>query len=1021
VITVSDTTRPTYDRPADIIFYKDAYCNADTSTTAAGEPTSVADNCSDAAHITVSYTDSEKTSTCAGSYSFTRTWRVVDECGNVSLSDSVQTITVSDTMRPIFNTSATSWIASQQADRMATSDGCVYKVPDLTSMVQNSTSDNCTSNSTDFTITQDPLAGTTITANTSVSVTATDLCNNTSAEATVTITVPAAISVTTPTQSWTYDGNTHDSTTFSLTSGGLSVTGQESGSTVTLPNGDIATVTVTGSVQNVSDGLVSNVATVTVKDASDNDVTCYYMVNTTNGTLNINCKSVTVTVDDSTKIVNAPEPTFTVSITGLVPGESESLISYDTPLTREPGEDEGLYTIVVTGNETQGNYCVTFNNGILAILPEGESETVHCYADVVPPTAYIPTNIPDLCEGGFINLTDTIPEIDPDETQWTKCDTMVKYIYRYKDCQGGSHEWVYTYLVKHNIVPTIAINPSKNDTVDAEHAIVNGNCVYKYPELRGTVVQATAYCTGDADVFKNITYTQSSDTSEVIEQTDEIQYKEVTVEAIDGCGNSNDTLIYVKVPARLQLAISPVGDDDTVKVTCFGQNNGSAILNITGGTEDYLYSGSVFHSGTTITGLSVPTTLNYSDEDEDNYGGILHGDTVFTVTDAHGCSASDTVTVQSPDSLYWKHCPNNITVCCDPGQNYATVIPGVHFTVPTLSTMANGANEYVTHTVYPTLNHYNVGNKTIVYETFNECDEFPNNCVFTITVLPNPSIDFANPAQASQDACLGQPITEIQLAHENSVFGDVSGLPYGVSLNTETGIISGMPTDVPGVYNYKIAVNSTDTSDAGNACGTDTLRGTITLMDTVTVTLHGKTQTNNYDGTSHTVTGYVVDNISNPNYTANDFRLATGIVASASRTNVVEGEDTDGQTDMGLTDTSFVNINPNFCRVTFVVTDGWQKIEPIDVVVTITEHGDTLDYDGALHMVTGYDVAISNSLYTVGDFTFSGTDTVSGTNVGEYPMELSSTDFANTNPNFDNVTFTIVDAQLKIKDRKSVV
>ncbi len=107
-ITVSDTTRPTYDRPADIIFYKDAYCNADTSTTAAGEPTSVADNCSDAAHITVSYTDSEITATCEGSYSFTRTWRVIDDCGNVSLSDSVQTITVSDTTRPTYERPADS-------------------------------------------------------------------------------------------------------------------------------------------------------------------------------------------------------------------------------------------------------------------------------------------------------------------------------------------------------------------------------------------------------------------------------------------------------------------------------------------------------------------------------------------------------------------------------------------------------------------------------------------------------------------------------------------------------------------------------------------------------------------------------------------------------------------------------------------------------------------------------------------------------------------------------------------------
>jgi uncharacterized protein (TIGR02145 family) len=49
---------------------------------------------------TVTYTDGEVVPTCAGSYTFTRTWRVIDDCGNVSLRDSVQTITVLDTTKP---------------------------------------------------------------------------------------------------------------------------------------------------------------------------------------------------------------------------------------------------------------------------------------------------------------------------------------------------------------------------------------------------------------------------------------------------------------------------------------------------------------------------------------------------------------------------------------------------------------------------------------------------------------------------------------------------------------------------------------------------------------------------------------------------------------------------------------------------------------------------------------------------------------------------------------------------------
>jgi hypothetical protein len=99
-ITVSDTTRPTYERPADITLYKNENCDVLTSTTATGEPTAVQDNCT--SNPIVSYSDSELTPICDGGFTFTRTWRVIDDCGNVSLSDSVQTITVLDTVRPTY-------------------------------------------------------------------------------------------------------------------------------------------------------------------------------------------------------------------------------------------------------------------------------------------------------------------------------------------------------------------------------------------------------------------------------------------------------------------------------------------------------------------------------------------------------------------------------------------------------------------------------------------------------------------------------------------------------------------------------------------------------------------------------------------------------------------------------------------------------------------------------------------------------------------------------------------------------
>ena len=101
-IEVRDTTRPIYVRPVDTILYKNDLCVADTTTTAIGVPTSLWDNCTAEANLTVTYRNANFASSCEGAYTFERIWRVVDECGNVSVKDSIQVIEVRDTMKPTF-------------------------------------------------------------------------------------------------------------------------------------------------------------------------------------------------------------------------------------------------------------------------------------------------------------------------------------------------------------------------------------------------------------------------------------------------------------------------------------------------------------------------------------------------------------------------------------------------------------------------------------------------------------------------------------------------------------------------------------------------------------------------------------------------------------------------------------------------------------------------------------------------------------------------------------------------------
>ena len=89
------------------------------------------------------------------------------------------------------------------------------------------------------------------------------------------------------------------------------------------------------------------------------------------------------------------------------------------------------------------------------------------------------------------------------------------------------------------------------------------------------------------------------------------------------------------------------------------------------------------------------------------------------------------------------------------------------------------------------------------------------------------------------------------------------------------------------------------------------------VSDEVTVTIKGNTSTETYDGTEKTVRDYGFE-ASNGLYGAGDF-VFTG-TAVAKGTNV-------GTYKMGLEADQFSNTSANFSNVTFVVEDGWLKIE----------------------------------------------------------------------------------------------
>ena len=132
---------------------------------------------------------------------------------------------------------------------------------------------------------------------------------------------------------------------------------------------------------------------------------------------------------------------------------------------------------------------------------------------------------------------------------------------------------------------------------------------------------------------------------------------------------------------------------------------------------------------------------------------------------------------------------------------------------------------------------------------------------------------------------------------------------------------------------------------------------------------------------------------------------------------------TGSQTDVGESENTFTfeaNEGTSAKNYSFEFKFGTLKVTPFTdkVVVTITENSGTATYDGGDHIVSGYaSMTADNELYDV-DASVQETPTeawtAKGKDAGEYPVGIKADDFKNTNGNFTNVKFVVVDGALEI-------
>lgn len=230
-----------------------------------------------------------------------------------------------------------------------------------------------------------------------------------------------------------------------------------------------------------------------------------------------------------------------------------------------------------------------------------------------------------------------------------------------------------------------------------------------------------------------------------------------------------------------------------------------------------------------------------------------------------------------------------------------------------------------------------------------------------------------------------------------------------------TGVAEAVRTDA-GTTPMGLTAEDFEYNDPNIRANFSVTDGSVTVNPiTAAVTIKGNTDTSDYDGEVHTVTGYTATADSDL-YDVDSFIVYSG-EAKAIRTDA-------GTTFMNLDVDKFSNISENFSNVTFTLEeDGYQTITPITATVTIVGNKATFNYDGTGHEATGYTATADTPLYRVKDdeetgaekdFSFSGAATASRTVAGETKMNLAATQFSNINGNFKDVKFEIEDGQVEI-------
>ena len=276
----------------------------------------------------------------------------------------------------------------------------------------------------------------------------------------------------------------------------------------------------------------------------------------------------------------------------------------------------------------------------------------------------------------------------------------------------------------------------------------------------------------------------------------------------------------------------------------------------------------------------------------------------------------------------------------------------------------------------------------------------------------------------------------------------IDGLATPAYTEADFSLLSGMTAKAAGtnVGNYSMLLTELDFVN-----NNDNFKVTFNVTDgvltiaprAVTVSIEGSTEYTFYNGGQQSIGGYTlsgivveeIEGLATPEYTAADFDFADPEYAP-----VASGFDV-GTYYMGMSAESFVNKNANF-TVEFDVTDGFESIAALPVLVRVEGNIDVVQYNGTEQTVEGFKVTAvtpivpedgetdgaapseENEIYPIFDVnsvkTHSLVAVAKGTDAGVYPMGLTEEEFYCDDTNYA-CEFKVVDGGLRIEAREGVV